>query len=174
MYTEHHLHLLSFTWNCHPSAVGLMPCWCLLYECSIFEDFAQTLILLWNCMLASPYRCFSIPATLIFFTSISLSLSHGGYLPVFMLFFHLSPTSSLLNLGYALESSREVLKPPVPEFCPQGTWFHWYWRQWQVLKAPTWLKHVSKSKNCWAGGFGSFELLNGESLGWNWSNLIFC
>lgn len=76
--------------------------------------------------------------------------------------------------GYALESSREVLKPPVPEFCPQGTWFHWYWRQWQVLKAPTWLKHVSKSKNCWAGGFGSFELLNGESLGWNWSNLIFC
>lgn len=111
MYTEHHLHLLSFTWNCHPSAVGLMPCWCLLYECSIFEDFAQTLILLWNCMLASPYRCISIPATLIFFTSISLSLSHGGYLPVFMLFFHLSPTSSLLNLGYALESSGGWIPP---------------------------------------------------------------
>lgn len=62
-------------------------------------------------MLASPYRCFSIPATLIFFTSISLSLSHGGYLPIFMLFFHLSPTSSLLNLGYALESSGGWIPP---------------------------------------------------------------
>lgn len=62
-------------------------------------------------MLASPYRCFSIPATLIFFTSISLSWSHGGYLPIFMLLLHLSPTSSLLNLAYALESPGGWIPP---------------------------------------------------------------